>query len=226
MPEQAPPAEAEAPAAKSPSRVAIDFQIVRKGGVAGLEHQRYQVGEDGSYTLTSQAEAKGLLALVLSGLVQESEGQVTEHGLRPASYLYQYGKNPEKAQKATFDWQNKRLIMQVGSQRQTAELEAGTQDMLSFMYQFMFVPPLQQMQLAVTNGKMLRVYNYVFEGEDALKTGMGTLRTLRISKGGGAGEDKMEIWLAADYHYLPVKISKTDKDGTLTERIATNLQLE
>ncbi len=224
--EEAAPAEAEEPVPQAPSRVVIDYQIIRKGGVAGIEHHSYQAREDGSYVLTSLAEAKGLLALALSDLMQRSEGQVTPRGLRPTSYLYQYGKNVDKAQKASFDWQGGTLTMEVGSRRQTAELQEGTQDLMSFMYQFMFVPPLQDMRLAVTNGKKLKIYNYGFEGEEPLETRMGLLRTLRIGKSGSDGEEKTEIWLAADYHYLPVKISKTEKDGTVTERIATNLQIQ
>lgn len=224
--EEAAPAEAEEPVPQAPSRVVIDYQIVRKGGVAGVEHHSYQAREDGGYVLTSLAEAKGLLALALSDLVQRSEGQVTPRGLRPTSYLYQYGKNVDKAQKASFDWQGGTLTMEVGSRRQTAELQEGTQDLMSFMYQFMFVPPLQDMRLAVTNGKKLKIYHYNFEGEEPLETRMGLLRTLRIGKSGSDGEEKTEIWLAADYHYLPVKISKTEKDGTVTERIATSLQTE
>lgn len=225
-PPEAAPVEAEAPAPQTPGKVIIDYQIVRKGGVAGVEHHSYQVKEDGSYVLTSLAEAKGLLALALSDLVQRSEGQVTTRGLKPSSYLYQYGSKTEKAQKATFDWQGKMLSMEVGSRKQTVELLEGTQDLMSFMYQFMFVPPLQDMQLAVTNGKKLKIYHYGFEGEETLTTKMGPLQTLRIGKSGSDGEEKTEIWLAADYHYLPVKISKTEKDGTVTERIATNLLVE
>ncbi len=209
-----------------PGQVAIEYQILRKGGVAGVERHRYEAKGDGSYVLTSLAEAKGLLALALSDLVQRSQGQVTPQGLRPTSYLYQYGKNVDKAQKASFDWSARQLTMEVGARKQTVDLQDGTQDLMSFMYQFMFVPPLQNLQLAVTNGKKLKVYNYAFEGEETLATKMGPLRTLHIGKSGSDGEEKTEIWLAADYHYLPVKISKTEKDGTVTERIATRLQTE
>lgn len=216
----------ETPMPKVPGQVAIEYQILRKGGVAGVERHRYEAKADGSYLLTSLAEAKGLLALALSDLVQRSEGQVTPQGLRPTSYLYQYGKNADKAQKASFDWAGRQLTMESGSRRQTVDLQEGTQDLMSFMYQFMFVPPLQDLQLAVTNGKKLKVYNYGFEGEETLTTRMGPLRTLHIGKSGSDGEEKTDMWLAADYHYLPVKISKTEKDGTVTERIATHLQIQ
>ncbi len=211
---------------KTPSKVEIEFQIMRKGGVAGHEHQSFQTTSDGLYVLTSQAGANGLLSLVLSDLMQKSEGQITKQGLRPNRFLYQYGKNAGKAQKAEFDWQNNVLTLEVGNQRRTVELEAGSQDLMSFMYQFMFVPPLQQMQLSVSNGKMLRTYNYIFAGEETLPSKMGPLRTWHISKSSGTDEEKADLWLAVDYHYLPVKISKAEKDGTLMERIATSLQLE
>jgi hypothetical protein len=105
-------------------------------------------------------------------------------------------------------------------------LREGVQDLMSFMYQFMYTPPLEQMQLSITNGKRLKTYDYGFEGEELLQTPMVTLRCIHISHSSDDGEEKTEIWLAADYHYLPVKISKTEKDGTLTERIATRLQIE
>lgn len=209
-----------------PHHVEIEYRIMRKGGAAGVERHSYQVREDGSYSLSSIAEPKGLLALALSDLVQKSEGVVTGHGLRPTTFIYQYGKNPDKAQKATFDWQANTLVMETGLRRQAVPLAEGVQDLMSFMYQFMFVPPLEVMQLAITNGKRLKTYAYGFEGEETLETRMGALRCLRIARSGSDGEEKTELWLAADYHYLPVKISKTEKDGTVTERIASRLQAE
>lgn len=209
-----------------PRHVEIEYRILRKGGVAGVERHSYLAGEDGRYSLTSVAEPKGLLVLALSDLVQKSEGVITEQGLRPATYLYQYGKNPDKAQKATFDWQAKTLVMETGGRHKTAELTDGVQDLMSFMYQFMFTPPLQEMHLAITNGKRLKTYDYSFDGEETLETAMGALRCMHIVKSSGDGEEKAEVWLAADYHYLPVKISKTEKDGTVTERIATRLQIK
>lgn len=209
-----------------PSHVEIEYRILRKGGVAGVERHSYLAGEDGRYVLTSIAEPKGLLALALSDLTQKSEGTVTEQGLKPATFLYRYGKNPDKAQRATFDWETGKLLMETGSRRQEVPLTDGVQDLMSFMYQFMFVPPLQEMQLAITNGKRLKTYAYGFEGEETLQTPFGEVRCLHIGRTGGDGEEKTDLWLAADYHYLPVKISKTEKDGTVLERIATRLQVE
>lgn len=222
--DQPQPTEEAQPA--PPSHVEIEYRILRKGGVAGMERHSYLAGEDGRYMLTSIAEPKGLLALALSDLTQKSEGAVTEQGLKPATFIYHYGKNPDKAQRATFDWETGTLLMETGSRRQEVPLTDGVQDLMSFMYQFMFVPPLQEMQLAITNGKRLKIYAYGFEGEETLKTPFGEVRCLHIGRSSDDGEEKTDLWLAADYHYLPVKISKTEKDGTVLERIATRLQVE
>ena len=209
-----------------PRHVEIDFQVIRQGSPAGMEYQKYQVSDDGHYVLESLIQPKGLLALVLSDLVQKSEGQVTERGLRPSSFLYQYGGDAGKVQKAVFDWPSATISMQAGARLRTAELEEGAQDMLSFMYQFMFVPPLEEMQLSITNGKKLKLYEYTFEGEQTLDSKVGLLRVWHIGRSSGEGEEKIEIWLAPDYHYLPVKISLTEKDGKVTERLVTRLQIE
>ncbi|MEZ0238225.1 MAG: DUF3108 domain-containing protein [Methylophilaceae bacterium] len=219
-----PPPEEAQPAL--PSHVEIEYRILRKGDVAGVERHRYLSGEDGRYSLTSIAEPKGLLALALSDLTQKSEGIVTSQGLKPATFVYRYGKNPDKEQRATFNWEMGKLLMETGSRRQEVPLTDGAQDLMSFMYQFMFVPPLQEMQLAITNGKRLKTYAYGFDGEEILQTPFGEVRCLHIGRSSGDGEEKTDLWLAADYHYLPVKISKTEKDGTVLERIATRLQVE
>lgn len=223
------PAEAEpevvAEATVPPPRhVEIDFSVSYKGSDAGVERHRYQVRDDGSYSVSSVAEATGLLGMFLSELRQQSEGRVTEQGLRPSVFVYQYGNNADRLQKAVFDWQKNHLWLQSGRRVQVVDLQQDAQDLLSFMYQFMFSPPLQQMSLSITNGKRLKVYEYDFVGEETLATKMGELRCIHILRE-SPDEEKTELWLAADYHYLPVRIRMSDKDGKVTERNAVRLQL-
>lgn len=214
----------EPPHPVPPRQVEMEF-LVDYNGASAVEKQRYQSLEDGRYMLSSTAEAKGLLSLALSDLNQKSEGRITPQGLKPDSFVYQYGKNAKKAQKARFDWAGKSLSMEVGDSKQTVALEEGTQDLLSFLYQFMFTPPLEQFQLSVTTGKKIKTYHYVFEGEEEISTKLGNLRTLHIAKSSGKGEEKAEIWLAEDYHYLPVKIRKTDTDGKVVQSTINTIKI-
>ena len=207
---------------KPPVFVETEF-AVSKGGTKGVMRNSYQALPDGSYILKSEVEAKGLASLFLGKLKQQSDGIVTEQGLKPSSYFYQYGDNEDKTQRASFDWQAGILTMQNGKKIKTAPLVEGTQDFLSFMYQFMFVPPLEQMQLSIANGKKLGTYDYGFEGEVTLSTKMGELQTVHIFRSRADSDEKTEFWLALDYHYLPVKVRQTEKDGDVIEQIATRI---
>lgn len=214
---------------KSPSYVDMDFDLRRAAdsGTVGVAHISYKATENGSYALNSVTEAKGLVSLFIAGkLTQTSEGKVTSKGLQPANFVYQFGDRADKTQRASFDWQTGKLSLVTSKRTDQVDLPEGTQDLLSFMYQFMFVAPLDQTQLAVTNGKKLRNYSYQFEGEETLQTRIGALRTTHIVKGGGDGEEKTELWLASDYRNIPVKIRNTDKDGSVIEQIVTRLSTD
>lgn len=210
-----------------PQRVELDFDATRgkDDGVVAVDHHEYQAQADGRYQLTSSVSPKGLVSMFFSELNQKSDGLITDQGLQPEHFFYQYGKKANKARQANFDWDAGKLKMRVGESEESADLIIGTQDIMSFMYQFMFVPPLQHMHVAVTTGAKLRMYDYTFEGEETIKTKAGSLLTTHIVKT-GAGEEKSELWLANEYHYLPVKIRQTDKDGTVTERVLTRMIID
>jgi hypothetical protein len=213
------------PPPPTPKHIELEF-LVDYDGASAVERQNYQVSDDGRYVISSTVEAKGLLSLALSDLNQKSTGKVTPQGLKPETFTYQYGKNTKKAQKASFDWSGKTLMMQVGDSKQSVTLENGTQDLLSFYYQFMFTPPLSQVQLIITNGKQVKTYHYQFEGEEVINTKLGTLRTLHISKSSGTNDEKTEIWLAESYHYLPVRIRKTNSDGKVIQNSINAIRID
>ncbi len=209
------------------THVETEFEVKRgvDASAVGVTKIVFNIEANGHYSIVSTTQAKGLVSLFFSNLTQKSEGTVTEHGLKPDFYAYQYGNDAKKSQTANFDWINNVLHMHTHKGDSTANLAAGTQDFLSFMYQFMFTPPLDTMQITMTNGKRLRTYSYSFEGEESIVTKLGELKTIHLLKGSG-DEEKTELWLATDYQYLPVKIRKTEKDGTVIEQVVANIQTE
>jgi len=217
--------EDDAPAKSAYQHVETEFEVLRGGDTSavGVSKIVFNIDADGRYSIISTTQAKGLASLFFGNLTQKSEGTVTEDGLRPGFYSYQYGSNANKSQTANFDWANNILHMHNAKGDSTAKLVAGTQDFLSFMYQFMFMPPLDSMQITMTNGKRLRTYAYSFEGEDTVTTRLGELKTVHLLKSSG-DEEKTEVWLASDYQYLPVRIRKTEKDGTVIEQIASAIK--
>ena len=206
--------------------VETTFNVSTKigGSPEGLASMTYNLLDGVHYQINSVARARGLAALVLSELVQTSEGVLTKSGLQPNKFTYNYGDNASKSRLATFDWQTKTVSMQTAKGLETDDLPMDAQDLLSFMYQFMYVPPLNKMHINIVNGKSLRGYDYSFEGEETTTLPIGEVKTVHIQHSNTDTEDKIDLWLAVDYQYLPVKILKTDKKGKIYEFTAINLK--
>ena len=197
------------------------------GDAAGKAKIVYQLLPEGThYQLKSLIQAKGLAALLIPDLLQTSDGLLSSAGLQPIHYLYQFGDKKNKTFSADFNWEQKQLNLHSANGDQTLALAVGTQDLLSFMYQFMFVAPLQDMQLSITNGKKIGIYDYSFAGEELLATKMGNINTIHLVRMAAEGEKKTELWLALDYQYVPVKIRETEKQGKVYELLATSLKTE
>lgn len=208
--------------------VESEFDILRgaEGTKIGQTSVRYALAADDSYVLESISEAKGLASIFIPGkLLQRSEGKLTAEGLKPSNFIYQYG-GSDRAQLASFDWEKRKLTLTTSKGVQTTVLPADAQDLMSFMYQFMFVPPLQEMLLNITNGKRIKAYAYSFAGEEELSTKIGNLRVMHLENTNDDGDEKNELWLAVDYRYLPVKIRKTEKDGSVIEQIITSIKTD
>ena len=99
----------------TPLSVETEYMITVDGN-PGVMRNSYQVLPDGNYVIKSEAEAKGLASLFVSGtLLQISEGVVTGKGLKPSRFTYQYGDNADKARNASFDWTSSKLTLITGS---------------------------------------------------------------------------------------------------------------
>jgi len=193
-------------------------------GKASMEYQLLPGGTH--YLSRSLIESKGLVSLFIPNLLQTSDGLLTASGLQPQHYLYQFGSKKNKTFSADFDWPNQKLILHSASEIKQVDLPEDTQDLLSFIFQFMFVEPLHKMQINVTNGKKLGIYDYSFEGEEVVPTKMGNLNTFHILRRSAEGDEKTELWLALDYQHVPVKIRKTEKEGKVYELLISSLKTE
>lgn len=222
------PAYEEMARLPAPSFVDMDFDVKRVNAFgSGRAHYRYQAEPQGKYSLRSEMEAVGLASIAFAGKrIETSNGKITEQGLQPEAYRVEVTGKPDKLQAASFDWVNHKLTLKTAKTEVVEELPEGTQDFLSFMYQFMFVPPLEQMEWPLTNGKMVRVYNYQFISEEVIATKFGQINTYHIAKSSGDAEEKTDVWLAEDYRFIPIKILKITKDGSGYEFIATRIDTD
>ncbi|TXI43465.1 DUF3108 domain-containing protein [Methylophilus sp.] len=195
----------------------------RPAGTASID---YVQESPGNYSLRWLVEGRGLLKLLYPSLEQQSTGEVGPSGLKPHFYRYAFGSRASKTYEASFDWETNVITLKTAKGEQRRDLRVNTQDILSFMYQFMFVPPLQEMHVTLTNGRRVGEYEYSFEGEDSLVIADQTIQTVHIVHTRGDTDEKVELWLASDYRYVPVKIKKLEKNGMVIEQVATRLITE
>jgi hypothetical protein len=209
-------------------RVSTEYAVFVNGEKqpAGSAKIDYAQEPSGQYSLRWVVEGRGLLKLLYPTLEQQSRGAIGPHGLKPQFYRYAFGSKADKIYEATLDWETNFITLKTSKGEQRLDLPRNTQDILSFMYQFMFVPPLQEMHIALTNGRRLNTYQYEFEGEDSVEIADQAIQTVHIAHTRGETDEKIELWLATDYRYVPVKIRKQEKNGMVIEQVATRLITE
>ena len=170
---------------------------------------------DGHYRLDSVAQGTGIFAIA-GKYIQASEGDITTSGLRPAAFSVERRGRKDSAK---FNWPESSVQFNGKSGERTESVNPGAQDMLSLLFQLAFTPPLgDDLTVIVTNGRKLERYAFERAGEETIELEGGTFRTLKILKQRKGDEDGMEVWLALEHHYLPVKIRVTDKKGSVIEQ--------
>jgi len=184
----------------------------------GILNIKYSIDKD-IYTITYEAKANGITSLVYSkSLVQKSEGIINEGGIQPKYYLYKYGDKLKN--EAFFDWKNNKLKVIRKNKTKVFDLVEGTQDQLSFMFQFMFLNPLNKMQIPITNAKIFKTYNYQYIEEGQMKSKIGDINYIHVAKFNYQDPERIDLWLAKDYGFLPFKVSITDEDlSTITQEV-------
>lgn len=225
------PAQAgtERPLQPLPGRIEIRYQLIKgdQGLVVGRMIHRWESGA-GRYAVTSLATATGPFALLVRGtLIQVSQGLLTPEGLKPQSFWIQRGQSGDRTESAAFDWATGTLRFGRAGEEKVIPLAPGTQDVLSVLYQLALTAPHEGvLELPVTNGRKFDHYRYRVVGEESLETPLGSLMTEHLEKVREPGEDGLEVWLARDYRYLPVKLRLVDRKGDTAEQIAVEIRAE
>ena len=205
----------------------IDYDVRRSldSSPVGAAKTSYLLDQDNHYSIKNEVEAKGFVSLFYwNKLLQTSDGLVTEDGLKPINYRYQFGNKIDNL--ATFDWDGKKIITSISGKVNEFDILEGSQDMLSFMYQFMFEPPLTKMKIYITNGKNYKPYDYAYIADEIVETETDKFLTLHIAKFNYNNEERIDLWLAKDYKYLPVRIRKTEKDGSILDQSVKKIETE
>jgi len=184
---------------------------------------------DGTYTLASDAETTGIVEFFRpQRLRYMSQGKITAQGLRPDSFLMSRTRRGQtEAARARFDWSALNLVYGNAREEKSAALPAGAQDVMSFIYQLALVPPSPgSYQLPITTGFRFETYEIEVRSEERIETPIGALRALPVRQKPTPGEESIEVWLASEYRYLPVRIRYFDREGNASgEQMVSEIRL-
>jgi hypothetical protein len=209
-----------------PKNIQLEYDVARNGKLfAKVKESFTQNGK--TYNVKSVTKGIGVYAL-MGERVLTSNGAVTKEGLKPNHFELHQGKSAKKTLIADFNWAKSTLNMQVKGEKKTEPLEKGTQDLASYLYQFMFNPPTKdEVKVTMTTGKKLHTYQYKVMARDLkLNIAKTSYKALHISNEAVAGDDKKQLWLAQDQYYLPVRYKLTDEDGDNFEQTLTKIHVE
>jgi hypothetical protein len=211
-----------------PQAISAHYDMFRNGMHIAVMNETFEA-RDGGYRITRDSEAVGLLALFIrEPLRVVSSGRLTASGLQPQFFEGKRNDADPRRARADFDWPAKQLTLTRDGKANTLNLPPDTQDLLSSMYQFMFIEleKLRRFELSMTNGRKLDHFLYTVNRGVEIDTPIGRMTTIHLVKQHRPDESGTEIWIAPQHRNLPVKMLILEEDGARYEQVITKLEIK
>lgn len=208
------------------ARYAYRTTDTRFPAVTGATTVHWRFEEDHRYSARLVTTVFGLSVLDL-----ESTGRVQRFGLAPDRYTEKTVGRTEWA--TNFDWSTRRVTFSASNVEH--ELREGIQDRLSFQFQLMALGqrlpdrfrPGATIVLSVGGRNDIALYRLHVIGSERLQTGVGEFDTVKLErpKSDDNRDSRIEVWLAPDAAWLPVKLRFTDRRDQVTENLLSEVAI-
>ncbi|MGE8319380.1 MAG: DUF3108 domain-containing protein [Comamonas sp.] len=159
-------------------------------------------------------------AFLIGSRAQTSTGRIDLNGLVPQ----RFGDQARRERVAQFDAGPGRVAFSNGNP--DSAVTPGVQDRLSIFIQLaaMFAaaperyPPGTAISINIVSASRASVWTLVVDGPETLDLPAGRRETIRLTRQPQPGDDqKAQLWLAPDLHYLPVRIHLSQPDGDFAD---------
>jgi hypothetical protein len=214
--------------AAPPSSIEASYDVITKGiKIATITEKFTRSGNH--YRIENVTKPVGLLALFKPDTLNAvSEGDITEKGLRPQSYVYKRSQETIKNTEANFDWNQSTLLLNDRYGQRAVPLPADIQDRLSVQYQFRYISLLRDRKeviMHITNGSKIDTRQYTIHPRQMMTVPLGTLETLYLSTPPEETAWKTEIWLSVENGNFPCRITVTEDNGDKLTQVLTALSI-
>lgn len=195
------------------------YSVEWRGMGAGTSTVELAKLEDDRWTYTSRNLARGLFKLALPNpITQSSVFRIRDGKVVPLTYRVDDGsKATTRDISLDFNWQAGRVTGTAEDESVDVEVPAGAQDALTAQIVLMreLLAGREPGTLRLIDKDEVKVYDYVREGNERLKTPLGDMDTV-IYRSARQGSNRVtRLWLAPSLGYVPVRAQQ--KRGERTE---------
>jgi hypothetical protein len=178
----------------------------------------------GNYTLTNGGK------ILVVGFHEVAVFRVSDGELIPQSYVYQGTGLINRRREVHFTPGNDTVRSLYKGEWYELPYEKGMLDRLSQQEHLRLLmltapDPRDDMEITVADGRKVKDYKIVYQGEETLDTALGKVRTLRYERLHDDPDRKSEIWVAPAWDYLMVKTIHVEDDRPV-EVLLTSASIE
>jgi len=157
----------------------------------------------------------------------ESSGVITPDGLQPARYQETRNK---RVKAVTFDPEGKKITFSGG---ESEPLQAGTQDRMSVLVQLAAMgrknPDVfasgKVVPFRVAGSSRTGMWRFRVAGTDTLDTPLGAVKAVHLVRERDEDDgQKVEVWLSADYDWMPVRVLSNESDGDYLDQVLSKFE--
>jgi hypothetical protein len=222
-PSQLPPGVQDLPTTNG--RIAYKTTYTRMAGITALTYVDFTVDPGNArYELWLRTvDPAGLLDL-------RSTGWLRPFGIAPERYVERV-EIANRELRADFDWPNNIVSFIGRGAGQPTQFGEGVQDPLSLQFHLPLLAqaypwrfqPGSEVSFAVAR-RGIEKYSFVVEGYEAVKVENKEVAAVKIErKRGPEASRRVEIWMAPEYQWLPVRLRFTDRNDEIWDSVLAHL---
>lgn len=205
------------PPVRPPPSASLQFDA--RGTVKGFQYSANAQLQWRSDGITYEAKQE-VSAFLVGSRSQTSSGRITAHGLAPQ----RFGDKTRGERAAHFDLDKGRVTFSGNEPEQP--ITAGAQDRLSIFIQLASLfaagperyPVGSTISINVASARATDAWTFVVDGPETVDLPGGPRQAIRLSRKQFKQYDqKAQLWLAPDLHYLPVRIRITQANGDFVD---------
>ena len=184
------------------------------------------------YSLVSESRTTGLISVFYKdNMMEKTTWTMQGQKFIPLEYEYHRDRKKKKRSvKINFDHDKGLIKTDVNGSSWEMPIKGEVFDKL--LYQLAIMAKLNHQErieaFTVADGGKTKIYSFTNLGNEVIETPLGKLHATKLSRQKSGKNEKLTLWFAKEYGYLPVKVESISEDDVritaLIDSYSNNLQ--